>query len=97
MPAYFIARVDVTDKAQFDQYTALIPPIVARFNGKVLVRSDDVVTLEGESEDRLMVVIEFPSVSDAEEFYHCDEYEKAIQVRRGAATAQMLVVPGIEG
>jgi uncharacterized protein (DUF1330 family) len=96
MPAYFIARIDVTDPAQFEKYTAAARPIVEQFGGKYIARSEDVVTLEGDPEGGRIVIIEFPSVADTEAFYHSDVYAEAILVREGAAVAQMVVVPGLD-
>ena len=95
MAAYIVVRVDVTDRERFAEYQKATPDIIAQFGGKFLARGGKVVTLEGEEETRRMVIIEFPSLADAEAFYHCDEYAAAIELRAGAATAQFLAVDGL--
>jgi uncharacterized protein (DUF1330 family) len=97
MPAYIIARVEVTDPSRYQEYTRLTPGAIARFGGKFIVRGGKTVTLEGESESRRMVVIEFPSMEQAQGFYDSPEYRAAREVRKGAANAQFLAVDGVQG
>lgn len=67
MPAYIIARVDITDRQQYERYTAVAPSVILRYGGRVIARSEDPVSLEGPVEKRGIVIIEFPSVERAEE------------------------------
>jgi uncharacterized protein (DUF1330 family) len=94
MPAYIIARVDVTDWDRYREYTRATPEVIARYGGKFLVRGGRTVTLEGEPENRRLVVIEFPSLEKAQEFYHSPEYSRVKGLRAGAAIGQFLAVDG---
>ena len=95
MTAYMIVQIDVTNMAQYREYTKLTPAIVEKFGGQFIVRGGDVVTLEGQPEMRRVVVVQFPSVEAATNFYNSDEYQAAIKVREGAAVGQFIVVPGV--
>ena len=95
MTAYMIVQIDVTNMEQYREYTKLTPAIVEKFGGQFIVRGGDVVTLEGQPETRRIVVVQFPSVEAATNFYNSDEYQVAIKVREGAATGQFIVVPGV--
>ena len=92
MTAYLIARVDVTDMDQYKNYMALSPGIIEKFGGKFIARGGDVITLEGETETRRMVLVEFPSAQVAQDFYNSDEYQAAIKVRENAADGQFIVI-----
>ena len=94
MPAYLIARVEVTDWARYREYTKATPEAIARYGGKFIVRGGEVVTLEGEPENRRLVVIEFPTLERAREFFHSPEYIRVKALRAGAAVGQFLVVDG---
>ena len=96
MPAYIIARVEVTDWNQYREYTKATPDAIARYGGKFIVRGGELVTLEGEPETRRLVVIEFPTVERATEFYHSPEYTKVKKLREGAAIGQFLCVKGVD-
>jgi len=96
MPAYIIARVEVTDWNRYREYTKATPAAIARYNGRFIVRGGEIATLEGEPETRRLVVIEFPSLEQAKAFYHSPEYAQARKLRAGAAIGQFLAVPGAE-
>jgi len=95
MPAYIIARVEVTDWNQYRDYTSDTPAATARYNGKFIVRGTEILTLEGEPETRRLVVIEFPSLEQAKAFYNSPEYGEAKKLRAGAAIGQFIAVEGV--
>ena len=94
MPAYLIARVDVTDWNQYREYTKATPAAIERFGGKFIVRGGELVTLEGPPETRRVVIIEFPSLERAKAFYHSEEYTRVRKLREGAATGQFFAIDG---
>ena len=93
MAAYVIAEVEVTDPDGYKSYLALVPPSLAPFGGRILVRGGRTVPLEGASAKRI-VVIEFDSVETAERWYRSPTYAEAIPLRQGAATARLFIVEG---
>jgi uncharacterized protein (DUF1330 family) len=95
MPAYFIARVNVSDKEQYKQYIKIVPAIITEYKGKVLVRTEESTTLEGQEEHRRIVIIEFPTAEKAKEFYNSHEYRQAKELRKNAAIGEIIVVEGI--
>ncbi len=94
MPAYLIARVEVTDWPRYREYMKATPGALARHGGKFIVRGSEVVTLEGPPETRRIVIIEFPSLEQARAFYNSAEYTEARKLRAGAAIGQFLAVDG---
>ena len=95
MAAYVIARINVTDPEKYEGYKALSPGAIAAYGGKFLARGGDVSVLEGEGEDRRVVIVEFPSVEQAKIFYDSPEYLEARAARAGAAEGQFLLVEGL--
>ena len=96
MPAYLIARVDITDPEQYRHYLNATPSIIETYGGKAIARSTEPITLEGPEETRRIVILQFPTVEKAREFYHSPEYREARKLREGAATGELIVVEGIE-
>lgn len=94
MPAYIIARIEVTDWDQYRQYTNATPEVIARFGGKFIVRAGQMVNLEGPEETRRIVVIEFPSLDQAQAFFNSPEYTEVKKLRLGAATGQFFAIEG---
>ena len=94
MPAYLIARVEVTDWTRYREYTQATPEVVARYGGKFIIRGGEITVLEGEPETRRLVVIEFPSLDQAKAFYHSPEYSQVKSLRAAAAVGQFLAIDG---
>jgi len=95
MSAFIIIRVQVSDPSKLKSYQDVAPSIIDKYNGKLIVRGGEVVSLEGPDENRRIVIIEFSSLDEAKAFYYSDEYEKAIKLRSGVAEFEMIAVDGI--
>ena len=95
MAAFLIARVSVTDWNKYDQYMKVTPGIIAKYGGKFIVRGGQTVTLEGPTEKWRIVVVEFPDLEKAKEFYYSQDYTDAKTLREGAALAQFVAVEGV--
>ncbi|MGD8992140.1 MAG: DUF1330 domain-containing protein [Desulfobacterales bacterium] len=96
MAAYMIARVNVTDWDKYNEYIKVTPDIIAQYGGRFIARGGETVTLEGPEETWRIVVVEFPDLTRAIEFYHSPEYTAAKAIRAGAAEAQFIAVSGVE-
>ena len=95
MAAFLIARVSVTDWDKYNQYMKVTPGIIAKYGGKFIVRGGQTVTLEGPTEKWRIVVVEFPDLEKAKEFYYSQDYTDAKTLREGAALAQFVAVEGV--
>mgnify|MGYP001321345257 CR=1 FL=1 len=93
---YIIARVKVTDPEQYAKYRAVSPDAIGAFDGEFIVRGGKSETVEGEAEDRRIVVVEFPSFEAAKECYYSDVYQEAKKLRESAGEAQFVLVEGAE-
>ncbi len=96
MAAYMIARVNVTDWDKYDEYIKVTPDIIATYGGRFIVRGGETITLEGPEEKWRIVVVEFPDLAKAQEFYHSAEYAAAKKIRADAAEAQFVAISGVE-
>ncbi len=95
MAGYIIARVNVTDPEKYQDYTAVTPGLIAKYGGCFIVRGGETATLEGPEETGRIVVVEFDSLEQAKAMYESEEYQAAIKLRAGAATAQFIAVAGV--
>jgi uncharacterized protein (DUF1330 family) len=95
MAAYIIARVKVDDVSVLKDYLAATPPIVKKYRGRFIARGGTTVTLEGPEESRRIVLLEFPTLSDAEVFYHSPGYSDARKLRQKVAVAEFIAVDGV--
>ena len=95
MVAYVIIRIKTEDPTLLKEYQKVAPAIIEKYNGKFLARGGQVVTLEGEEEQRRVVIIEFPSLEQAKTFYNSSEYLAAIELRKGVAVAEITAIEGL--
>ncbi|MCH7888548.1 MAG: DUF1330 domain-containing protein [Proteobacteria bacterium] len=95
MTGYLVAFMDVTDPDAYEEYKNRAPAVVQKHGGKFIARGGRSLTLEGDPPPGRMVIIEFPSVERAVDFYNSPEYREAMAFRQGAAKARMMVVEGV--
>ena len=95
MPAFLIARVNVTNPEQYENYKKLSVEAVNKYQGRFLARGGTTLTLEGTNETDRVVILEFDSLDNAKTFYESPDYQKAKAAREGAATGQFIVVDGV--
>ncbi|MEQ8818283.1 DUF1330 domain-containing protein [Thalassobaculum sp.] len=82
MTAYWLARAKINDYDEYMKYATKVPDILKKFDGKVLTRGGNHKTLEGRDYFERFVVIEFPSLADAEACFNSPEYKAAAAFRR---------------
>ena len=94
MSAYLIANITVTDPKRYPEYREKVPPVIAQYGGKFLVRGGAVHPLEGEAGIDRFVVIEFPTMEAARSFYYSPEYAPLLKLRMEAARSEVFFAEG---
>ena len=95
MPAYVIVEIKVHDTAKFAEYKKKAPPSIAAYGGKYLVRGGPLEILDGTWAPERIVILEFPSMARAREWYNCEQYAEAVQLRHASATSKFILVEGM--
>ena len=95
MSAYVIVEIDIHDPVLYEEYKKLTPGSLVPFGGKFIVRGGQAESIEGDWQPKRIVVLEFPSVEKAKEWWDCDVYRRARDIRQRAAHTRMIVVPGV--
>lgn len=95
MPAYVISRVTPVPGDALDQYRALAEASIAKYGGRYLVRGGPQEVLEG-AWGKAAIIVEFPSVEAARQWYASLDYGEALEVRDDALTRDLVLVSGDE-
>ena len=95
MPAYIISEVNLLDKDAAKHYMKYAEASIAQYNGRYLVRGADLEVLEGVPTEQKLVIVEFPSLAQAREWYKSYEYTLALQFREKALNRRLVLVDGI--
>ncbi len=96
MATYLVVRVDIRNWEEYKKYLNVTPAIIEKFGGKALVRAGEMETLEGPEEKRRIVILEFPTMEKAKEWYNSTEYQEARKLREGAAIGEIIAINGIK-
>jgi uncharacterized protein (DUF1330 family) len=94
MPAYLISTIDITDPTGYEEYKKLVPPALAKYGGKFIVRGGGIEYKEGAWRPKRIVVVEFESMDRARAFYESPEYAPAKLIRLRTSTGSVLFVEG---
>ena len=94
MSAYIVVQVEVTEPAGYDEYKKMVPSSLAAYGGKFVVRGGACETLEGSWRPKRLVVLEFPSVAKAKQWWASNEYSDGKALRQRTAKSEMIVVEG---
>ncbi|HVF67831.1 MAG TPA: DUF1330 domain-containing protein [Pyrinomonadaceae bacterium] len=95
MAAYIVVEVDVRDKGRYEDYKRMVPPTLAQYGGRFLVRGGAAETLEGDRLPGRVVIAEFPSAERARAWWDSPEYAPAKALRQATAHTQMILVEGV--
>jgi uncharacterized protein (DUF1330 family) len=94
MSAYVIVDIVVHDPELYEEYKRLAAPTVGQYDGRYVVRGGHAENLEGGWEPSRVVVLEFPSLDRAKEWWSSAEYAPAKAIRQAIADSEMIVVEG---
>ncbi len=95
MKTYLIANINIHDGDHFADYAAQVPGIIAKHNGRYLVRGGESEVVEGSWQPQRVVVLEFPSRHDADNFINDPEYAPIAAIRHEAAHTDLVIVDGV--
>ena len=95
MPAYVLVQVDVKDPVRYEDYKGMVPPSLAKYGGRFLVRGGKTHTMEGDWAPKRFVLVEFPSVEQAKAWWASPEYAEAKALRQATSESHLLIAEGI--
>jgi uncharacterized protein (DUF1330 family) len=95
MKAFVIVEISISDPVEYEEYKKLTPAAIAAYDGRFVVRGAKTESLEGDWQPERIVVLEFPSVERAKEWWNSPEYTPAKTIRQRSATTKMIIVEGV--
>ena len=93
---YWIVGGDVSDPEGYKQYVAENAKAFRKYGARFLVRAGKSEVVEGTVRSR-NVVIEFKDYATALACYRSPEYARAMDLRRGRADSDIVIVEGYDG
>ena len=97
MAAYLIVDIrTVLDEETYATYRSRVSAGLSEAGGEYLVRGGAVQVLEGDWSPNRIVVVRFPSIEAAKQWWDSADYAELKQMRKAATLTNMIVVPGFE-
>jgi len=94
MSAYIIVEIEIVDPVGYEEYKKLAGATVEKYGGKYIVRGGKAEVLEGDSNPKRIVVLQFESMERAKEWLNCEEYREPRKMRHRTAKTNMILVEG---
>jgi len=95
MAGYVIAIVDVTNAEGYQAYSEQVPATIAKYGGRYLVRGGKTEVREGEWPATRTVILEFPSLARALEWYDSPEYKPLRPIRHANSHSRIAFFEGV--
>jgi uncharacterized protein (DUF1330 family) len=95
MPAYLISDVEFLDPDLVATYRSLAQAAIARHGGRYLARGGTVEAVEGGWTPQNIVIVEFPTMERARDWYRSPEYAEALAISKRALRRRMVFVEGV--
>lgn len=98
MSCYFIVSVyeDEGRKENYAEYIKLVKPIVEKYEGEYLVRTDDVFTLSDSWKPDRLIVIRFPDRKALDQCFSSKEYIDIMHKRETDVDSRAIIVGGLD-
>ncbi len=96
MSVYVIIDIAVMDQGLYEEYVARVPAVVEQYGGRYLVRGGEGVALAGGWHPERIVVLEFESSDQAQEYLTSPENLALAPLREKAITARAIIVMSYE-
>ena len=97
MSAYvFFDILEITDSGKMEGYGRQIGQTVEQYGDHYLVRGGRLHVMEGDWRPVRPVIIEFPSLEQAYQWYESEEYKELRALRSAAAKLNAVFIEGVQ-
>jgi len=93
---YFLDVLEVTDAEKLEEYRAGVLATVEQYGGRYLTVGGQCEVVEGDWKPVFPVLIEFPSLKQAQRWYGAEEYRELKALRLAATRGNAVFIEGNE-
>jgi uncharacterized protein (DUF1330 family) len=94
--AYYVAEFELTDPEGIKPYSTGVGATLKPFGGRFIVRGGKLEGLEGPKPGARTVIIEFPSMEQAEAWYNSSEYTALRPYRQQSGISRTYIIEGLQ-
>jgi uncharacterized protein (DUF1330 family) len=98
MAVYLIIEYDkINDETQYAEYIKKAGPIIKKYGGEYLVRTNKIIQLSGNWNPERIVIIKFPLKENIDRCFSSDEYRSISSLRAASTNGKAIIVEGYTG
>jgi uncharacterized protein (DUF1330 family) len=95
MSAYFVVELEITNMDAMAPYREAVGATLAQYGGRFLARAGATELIEGGSEPKRIVILEFADAAAIKRWYNSPEYQKILPNRFENSNARAFIVEGV--
>jgi uncharacterized protein (DUF1330 family) len=93
MSLFFLVEVkEITDDVLYRQYIESATPIIQKYGGEYIVRSEQLHPLSGDWDIIRILLIRFDSMDKLQQCFQSDEYKKIAHLRENSIVSKAIVI-----
>ena len=96
MSAYLVAQIQIENPEVYQQYADGFRPTILPYEGEILAVDNEGEVLEGEWALPRTVILKFPSIEQAKNWYHSSAYQELVKFRHQASKGNVILVRGLQ-
>lgn len=91
---YFVATIffDKDKGDEYSEYTEIVVPIVEKYHGRYLMRSEKITPLGTDWKPNRVIIIEFDTREHLEECFASEEYRKIAPLREKTVDSKAIII-----
>lgn len=82
-------------RGEYDEYIRLVKPIVEKYGGKYLVRTENITALSDKRTPNRAIVIKFDSREQLDKCFSSDEYKAIMSKRTNSVDSRAIIAEGL--
>jgi uncharacterized protein (DUF1330 family) len=93
MSAFFLVEIEsIRDPEQYQEYVKRVAPIIARYGGEYVIRSDRVTAVSGSLNAKRVILIRFENKEDISTCFHSSEYREIAHLREQSTESKAMII-----
>jgi len=93
MSVYFLAEIEeINDVAMYQEYVERAAPIIIKFGGKYLIKSEKLETITKDWCLIRIILIEFENKSKLKHCFQSEEYKKIKHLRENSVKSKAVII-----
>jgi uncharacterized protein (DUF1330 family) len=93
MAAFFLAEIEsIHDRKKYDAYKERVAPIIRKFGGEYVLRSDRLSPVSGSWSSERIVLIRFDSREQLQRCFRSEEYAAIAALREQSTVSKAMVI-----